>query len=108
MTELRASQLTAEQASRIIVADIRAYPKDGPDKREEHLQLFGALLSREVVVRTLRRTSGRGQGPTSLSCNRSVTRESRKCGCGKSGSCRTKGPATARKAEGNSLRGCSV
>ena len=47
MTEL-SPQLTAEQASRIIAADIKAYPQGG-DKREEHLRLFGALLSREVI-----------------------------------------------------------
>ena len=49
MTELRAPQPSAEQASRIIAADIRAYPKDGPNKREEHLRLYSALLSREVI-----------------------------------------------------------
>jgi hypothetical protein len=49
MSEVNAPQLTAEEASRIIAADIRGYPKDGPDKREEHLHLFGALLSREVI-----------------------------------------------------------
>ena len=49
MTELRSPQLTAEEASRRIAADIRAYPQSGPDKREEHLRLFGALLSREDI-----------------------------------------------------------
>lgn len=44
MTEL-SPQLTAEQASRRIATDIRAYPHNGPDKREEHLRLFGGLLS---------------------------------------------------------------
>src|SRR5262249_46299397 len=49
MSEHIALELTAEQASRIIAADIRAYPKDSPDKREEHLRLFGALLSHEDI-----------------------------------------------------------
>jgi hypothetical protein len=49
MTEVHAPQLTAEEASRIIAADIRAYPKDGPDKREEHLRLYSTLLSREAI-----------------------------------------------------------
>jgi len=49
MTEVHAPQQTAEEASRIIAADIRAYPKDGPNKREEHLRLYSALLSREVI-----------------------------------------------------------
>jgi len=48
MTELLATLPTAEQASRIIAADIKAYPQGG-DKREEHLRLFGAVLSREVI-----------------------------------------------------------
>jgi putative DNA primase/helicase len=41
--------VTAEEASRIIAADIKAWPKDGPNKREEHLRLFSGLLSREVI-----------------------------------------------------------
>jgi hypothetical protein len=49
MSELHATQVTAEEASRRIAADIRAYPLNGPDKREEHLRLFGALLSREDI-----------------------------------------------------------
>jgi hypothetical protein len=49
MTEHIALELTAEQASWIIAADIRAYPQSGPDKREEHLRDFGALLSREDI-----------------------------------------------------------
>jgi hypothetical protein len=48
MSEQRASQPTAEQASRIIAADIKAYPQ-GMDKREEHLRLFGALLPRDEI-----------------------------------------------------------
>src|SRR6516165_9455685 len=48
MTELLATLPTAEQASRIIAADIKAYPQGG-DKREQHLRLFGAVLSREVI-----------------------------------------------------------
>jgi hypothetical protein len=48
MSEQLSSQLTAEQASRRIAADIRAYPQSA-DKREEHLRLFGALLSREDI-----------------------------------------------------------
>jgi hypothetical protein len=48
MTEHIALELTAEEASRRIAADIRAYPEQ-PDKREEHLRLFGALLSREDI-----------------------------------------------------------
>ena len=48
MTELLATLPTAEQASRIIAADIKVYPQGG-DKREEHLRLFGAVLSREVI-----------------------------------------------------------
>src|SRR5262249_38288258 len=50
MTELRAPHLTSDQASPTIAADIRAFPKDGPDKREEHLRLYGdGLISREVI-----------------------------------------------------------
>jgi hypothetical protein len=45
---VHAPQLTAEQASRIIAADIRAYPQR-VDKREEHLRLFDGLLSREDI-----------------------------------------------------------
>jgi len=52
MTELRAPQPSAEQASRIIAADIRAYPKDGPNKREEHLRLYSALLSPTPLATT--------------------------------------------------------
>ena len=48
MTEHIALELTAEETSRRIAADIRAYPQQ-PDKREEHLRLFGALLSREDI-----------------------------------------------------------
>jgi hypothetical protein len=49
MTEHIALELTAEEASRRIAADIRAYPQNGPDKREEHLRLFGVLLSRDDI-----------------------------------------------------------
>src|SRR5215472_5326701 len=45
MTELHAPQLTAEQASRRIAADIRAYPDNGPDKREQHIREFGGLIA---------------------------------------------------------------
>ena len=48
MTEHLAPHPTAEQASRIIAAEIKAYPP-GPDKREEHLRLYSALLSREGI-----------------------------------------------------------
>jgi len=48
MSEQRATQPTAEQASRIIVADIKAYPQGG-DKLEEHLRLFGVLLPRDEI-----------------------------------------------------------
>src|SRR5215472_6005292 len=49
MTELHAPQLTAEQASRRIAADIRAYPDNGPDKREEHIREFGGLIAVEDI-----------------------------------------------------------
>ena len=49
MSELHATQPTAEQASRVIAADIRAYPQNGPDKREEHLRLYGGVLAREDI-----------------------------------------------------------
>jgi hypothetical protein len=49
MSEQLSPQLTAEQASRVIAADIRAYPQSGPDKLGEHLRLFGALLSHEDI-----------------------------------------------------------
>src|SRR5215472_17375321 len=49
MSEHIALELTAEQASRIIAADIRAYPQNGPNKREEHLRLFDGLLSRKDI-----------------------------------------------------------
>jgi len=48
MSEQLSRQITAEEASRRIAADIRAYPQSA-DKREEHLRLFGALLSREDI-----------------------------------------------------------
>ena len=48
MTELRSPQLTAEEASRQIAADIRAYPQQ-PDKREEHFRLFDGLLSHDDI-----------------------------------------------------------
>jgi hypothetical protein len=49
MTEHLSPKLIAEEeASRIIVAEIRAYPQGG-DKREEHLRLFGELLPREEI-----------------------------------------------------------
>jgi len=49
MTELHAPQLTAEQAIRIIIADIRAYPQNGPDKREKHIGDFGGLVAIEEI-----------------------------------------------------------
>jgi hypothetical protein len=49
MSEHIALELTAEQASRIIAADIRAYPKDSPDKLEEHLRRYNGLLSGEAI-----------------------------------------------------------
>jgi hypothetical protein len=49
MTEHLAPHPTAEQASRIIAADIKAYPHNGPDKREEDIRLYSELLSREVI-----------------------------------------------------------
>jgi hypothetical protein len=45
MSELHATQPTAEEASRQIAADIRAYPQNGPDKREGHLRLFGGVVA---------------------------------------------------------------
>ena len=48
MSELHATQVTAEEASRRIAADIRAYPP-GPDKREEHLRLYSGVLSRDDI-----------------------------------------------------------
>src|SRR5262245_60956823 len=44
MTEQLSRELTAEQASRRIAADIRAYPP-GPDKREQHIREFGGLIA---------------------------------------------------------------
>src|SRR5215471_9465830 len=49
MTEQLSLQLSAEEASRRIVADVRAYPYKGPDKRKEHLRLFGELIAREEI-----------------------------------------------------------
>jgi hypothetical protein len=49
MTEQCAHQLTAEEASRRIIADIKAYPHGGPDKREEHIRLFGELVAIEEI-----------------------------------------------------------
>jgi hypothetical protein len=49
MTEQLSPQLTAEEASRRIAADIRAYPHKGPDKREEHHRLFDELLSHDDI-----------------------------------------------------------
>src|SRR5262249_10419659 len=49
MTEHLALRLTAEQAIRIIISEIRAYPQNGPDKREEHIRLFGGLVAIEEI-----------------------------------------------------------
>jgi hypothetical protein len=49
MSEHLSTKLTAEEeASRIVVAEIKAYPQGG-DKREEHLRLFGELLPRTEI-----------------------------------------------------------
>ena len=48
MTELRAPQLTADEAIRRIAADIKAYPQGG-DKREEHLRLYSTLVPPEEI-----------------------------------------------------------
>jgi len=47
MTEL-APKLTGEEAIRRIIADIRAHPP-GPDKREEHIHLYGELVAVEEI-----------------------------------------------------------
>jgi hypothetical protein len=49
MTEQLKTKLTAEEASRIIAADLKAYPKDGPDKLGEHLRLFSEVLPRGEI-----------------------------------------------------------
>jgi len=49
MTEHLARELTAEEASRRIAVDIRAYPDNGPDKREEHIREFGGLIAVEDI-----------------------------------------------------------
>jgi len=48
MTEPQVAQRTADEAIRQIAADIRAHPP-GPDKREEHIRLYGELLPSEEI-----------------------------------------------------------
>src|SRR6516164_7844847 len=48
MTEPQVAQVSREEASRIVVAEIKAYPQGG-DKREEHLRLYGELLPPEEI-----------------------------------------------------------
>jgi hypothetical protein len=48
MSEQLSPQPTAEQASRIIAADIRAHPPE-PHKREEHVRLYGHLIPPEAI-----------------------------------------------------------
>jgi P4 family phage/plasmid primase-like protien len=50
MTEPHHQVITREEASRQIAADIRAYPQDGPDLREEHVRLFGALIPPQAIL----------------------------------------------------------
>jgi hypothetical protein len=49
MTDQAEPKLTAEEASRIIIADIHAYPKDGVDKLYNHLRRFGRLVSADEI-----------------------------------------------------------
>jgi hypothetical protein len=42
-------RLTAEQAIRVIIAEIKAYPQSGPDKEEEHIRLYGGLVAVEEI-----------------------------------------------------------
>ena len=49
MIEKLAPKLSAEEASRIIIADIRAYPHNGPDKCAEHIRDYGDLVAPEEI-----------------------------------------------------------
>jgi putative DNA primase/helicase len=66
MTEQLKSKLTAEEASRIIAADLQAYPQNGVDKLEEHLRLFGEVLPRAEIIalwKEVRRPKPQNGGP---------------------------------------------